>query len=176
MYNTKYGHQISLRLVYLNHMQYIWMKKKKGKKRPQHTKGLPKKGQPQTWHHLIFLEAINTKIEVAGSATLCGLTLKCGVARLHAKYNNFCQTVNYSLHFLVWRVWTTSNPSHSTMLPKSLWPFQLAPDEIEVEAVLVELEKDVYIGLSIIFWHMGLYITSQVAEKHDLIVIIFLLP
>ena len=62
------------------------------------------------------------------------------------------------------------------MLPKSLWPFQLAPDEIEVEAVLVELEKDVYIGLSIIFWHMGLYITSQVAEKYDLIVIIFLLP
>ena len=22
---------------------------------------------------------------------MCGLTLKCGVARLHAKYNNFCQ-------------------------------------------------------------------------------------
>lgn len=57
-----------------------------------------------------------------------------------------------------------------------MWPFQLAPDEIEVEAVLVELEKDVYIGLSIIFWHMELYITSQVAEKYDLIVIIFLLP
>ena len=81
MYNTECGYQISLRLVYLNHMQYIWMKKKGKNKRPQYTKGLPKKKS-------------TTNIEVAGSATLCGLTLKCGVARLHAKYNNFCQTVN----------------------------------------------------------------------------------
>ena len=44
MYNTGYGHQISLRLVYLNHMQYIWMKKKKkAKKDPNTQRGCQKR-------------------------------------------------------------------------------------------------------------------------------------
>ena len=48
MYNTECGHQISLRLVYLNHMQYIWMEKKEKIKDPNTQRGCQKKGQPQT--------------------------------------------------------------------------------------------------------------------------------